>query len=206
MINPTPSHDKILDAALHLAAGQPWQAVTLPAIARQAGIDLIELYRTYPSRCSIVAALIKQTDQAVLAEGPADSDDDIKDRLFDLLMRRLDALDANKPAFHSIIKSYRQDPLAALPTLPGLWQAMVWTLETAGLPTTGIKGRLYVKGLLAVYIKTISVWLTDQTDDMAKTMAALDKALDQAGHLANLVNRACPQSPRPAADMQESQT
>lgn len=184
--------DKIIDAALGLAADRPWQQVTLPDIADAAGIGMADLYRHYASKGAIVAAFIRRINQAVLEDGPVDADDAIKDRLFDLLMRRFDALNDHRAAVTSIMNSYRQDPAPLFITLPELWQAMVWTLETAGLSTNGIRGRLYVKGLTGVYIKTVTHWLKDDSDDLSPTMAALDKALDQAGRLADILAKVCP--------------
>jgi hypothetical protein len=59
--------------------------------------------------------------------------------------------------------------------------SMGWMLDGAGLSAAGLKGRLRAKGLLAVWVWTLRAWERDTGDDLAATMAALDKALDRVG-------------------------
>ena len=53
-------------------------------------------------------------------------------------------------------------------------------LEAAGLSSSGLIGALRAKGLALVYGEAFRVWLGDDSKDMAKTMAALDRALRRA--------------------------
>ena len=87
----------IIAATLQLAAEKPWSEIPLAEIAAASGLSLIELYRLFPSKLAILDALARRTDAAVLA-APADADDAPRDRLFDVLMRRFDALVPYKPA------------------------------------------------------------------------------------------------------------
>ncbi len=81
----------IIAATLRLAAEKPWSEIPLAEIASAAGLSLIELYRLFPYKLAILDALARRTDAAVLAM-PGDADDPPRDRLFDVLMRRFDAL------------------------------------------------------------------------------------------------------------------
>ena len=60
-------------------------------------------------------------------------------------------------------------------------------LEAAGVSVSGVFGAARVKGLVVVYANAFRVWLNDSTEDMAKTMAALDKGL----RLAERMEKAC---------------
>jgi len=62
-------------------------------------------------------------------------------------------------------------------------------LEAAGLSADGLSGLAARKGLAAVYLSTMRTWVKDDSDDMATTMAALDKALDRAENVVNTVCR-----------------
>jgi len=42
-----------------------------------------------------------------------------------------------------------------------------------------LRGRLRVKGLSALYLSTLRVWFRDDSDDLSKTMAALDRGLSR---------------------------
>jgi len=176
-------HRDPIDAALSLAAEKGWRDLALADIAAGAGLSLAELYAQYPSKQAILAAYSRGIDMAVLAdtgkpEGPA------KDRLFDVLMRRLDKLDPHKAGLQRIAEDTARDPLAMVCGLARLDRSMAAMLEAAGISAAGLPGLLRTKGLAAVYLHGLRAWLRDESPDKAKTMAALDRALGRADRLA----------------------
>ena len=123
------------------------------------------------------------------AEGPADPADSARDRLFDLLMRRFDALQAHRGGLTAIAGEMRRDPAGALTHLPQLERSMRWTLEAAGLQSDGLLGIARIRVLALLYLSVLRVWLRDDTPDMARTMKALDGRLAQLEQLANTFER-----------------
>jgi len=184
----TPEHDdvreRLLRSALALAAAGGWHSASLGKVASDAGVPLAEAYAVFPTRLSLLGGLLSRTDERVLADGPADIDDTPRDRLFDVLMRRFDALAADRDGMRAIVRDMPGDPLNALLLAPCFAASMAWMLEAAGLPATGIGGALRVKGLAVVYLATLRTWLDDDSIDMAKTMATLDRNLQRADSLA----------------------
>jgi len=181
-------HRDALDVALSLAAEKGWRDLALADIAEGAGLSLAELYALYPSKQAILKAYSRKIDMAVLAEtekpeGPA------KDRLFDVLMRRLDKLDPHKAGLQRITEDTARDPLAMACSLARLDRSMAAMLEAAGIPAAGFAGLLRVKGLSAVYLQGLRAWFRDDSPDKAKTMAALDRALGRADRLASWAQR-----------------
>lgn len=176
--------ERLLRSALSLAAAGGWQAASLAAVAKDADVPLADAYAQFPTRLSILSGLLNRTDRKVLADGPADIDDAPRDRLFDILMRRFDALAADREGMRMIVRDMPGDPLNALLLAPCFAASMAWMLETAGLPATGVGGSIRVKGLAIVYLATLRTWLDDDSIDMAKTMAALDRNLQRADSLA----------------------
>ena len=63
---------------------------------------------------------------------------------------------------------------------------MRWTLDAAGVSTSGIAGALKVKFLVGVYLRALRVWLSDETEDFAKTMKVVDQSLAQAEALGGI--------------------
>ena len=59
-------------------------------------------------------------------------------------------------------------------------------LEAAGVSSSGLFGALRVKGLAMIYAEAYRVWLGDDSKDMAKTMATLDRALGRVERLISL--------------------
>lgn len=181
-----PKH--IVQTALDLAVSRGWYNTSLADIAAAAKVPLAQLYAIYPSKGAIVAAFSKQIDEQVLAAVAEEEEAEglPRDRLFDVLMQRFDALKPHKAAVEAILADAGRDPLAMLCDLPRFMPSMAWMLEAAGINSSGCAGALRAKGLACVYLSTLRVWLNDETPDMARTMAALDKRLRYAERLAEL--------------------
>src|SRR5512143_3443752 len=95
----TSDRDKAVDALMALLAEHPFERIGLAEVAGRAGLKLSELRAEFGSTLAIVGAHIKDIDRAVLAEGAADvADEPARERLFDVLMRRLEALAPYKEA------------------------------------------------------------------------------------------------------------
>jgi AcrR family transcriptional regulator len=173
--------DKILDATLALAEREGWRKASLGAIAGEAGVPLHQLYGEFRSRAAILSGLMARTDAAVLAATTgAGSEDTPRDRLFEVLMRRFDELKPHRAALKVIVRDLGSDPPTALCSAPAFLRSMTWMLEAAGLSSTGIRGSLRVRALAVLYLCVLRTFVTDDTADLAKTMAALDRRLTQA--------------------------
>src|SRR5437879_8172689 len=115
--------DRIIDAALRLIAQQGWRRLSLAAVAAEAGVPILTLYRAFPSKPAILRGFSRRIDEVVLAT-PRDSDaaadapgelgERPRDRVFDLLMRRFDALHPYREAIEVLGRELPTDPVAAL--------------------------------------------------------------------------------------------
>lgn len=182
--------DAIIDAALHLAETKGWARTSLAEIAAEAGLGLAELYARFRSKGAILEAFLRRIDRATLEGADAAQDGErVRDRLFELFMRRFDALQPHKPAVAALARELMRHPLAALCAGGRLLRSMAWIASVAGLPTGGPLGLLRLKALSAIYLYALRTWLGDDSQDHAKTMAALDKALSRAEMFANSVPR-----------------
>ncbi|WP_193367440.1 TetR/AcrR family transcriptional regulator [Pelagibius marinus] len=168
---------RIIEAAFALAAERGWRDLSLAEIAEAAGLPLSTVYPVFSSKQAILNGFTRQVDAAMLAEGAEDMDLPARDRLFDMIMRRFDALQPYKEGLGAILQDQLRDPLATCCGLGRLGRSMAATLEAAGFSTTGCRGVLRIKGLSAIYLSAVRVWLRDDSEDMAKTMAQLDKQL-----------------------------
>ncbi len=181
----TNPRDEAVLAALALAAEKGWMEVTMGDIARRAGIKPAELHDIFEERFDILAAFGRMLDRRVLAAiGEPDEGSSERDRLFEIMMERFDALNEHRDGVISILDSFLPDPKQAIVSLPHLCRSMAWMLDAAGIPTGGMKGVAKIMGLTALYLKTLRTWREDDSEDMAKTMAELDKNLASAEGLA----------------------
>src|SRR5260370_14432837 len=112
---PLSDRDKIIEAFFALLAEQAFEGIGYADLAARAGVSLATLRREFGSKLPIVAAYVKAIDRKVLAEGDADMvDEPPRERLFDVLMRRLEALAPDKAAIRSLMRSARRHPSLAL--------------------------------------------------------------------------------------------
>lgn len=172
------NRDRIIDAAMRLVAETGWRRLSMGAVAAEAGLPILEVYRAFGSRTAILRGFFRRIDEAVLAQPlEAEADERPRDRVFDLLMRRFDALAPYREALQVLGRELPTDPCAALAAGGRLLHAMAWMLEAAGIAAEGLRGIVAVKLTSAAYLATLRVWLRDESPDLAPTMAALDRRL-----------------------------
>ena len=179
---------KLIQQAMTLAAERGWRDLSMVEIAEASGFSLSQVYAEFRTKQEVLAGFSRMIDADVLAEGPAEAEDGpARDRLFDVVMRRFDALSPYRDALGHIAYDQLRDPLAACSGARELRRSMALMLETARIGADGIRGALRIKGLTAIYLVTLRVWLRDDSADMAKTMATLDGYLRRIEGLAERV-------------------
>ena len=183
----------IIDGALTLAASRDWARVGLGDIAEAAGVSLAELRDEFPSRSAIVAAYFATVDREVLAaRDPEMAGRPATERLFDVFMKHFDLLNAHRDGVCSIVRSSPSNPEAILCASVRLRRSMRWMLEAADLSSAGLRGQLRIKALCALYLSMLRVWLHDDSEDMGRTMAVLDRRLKRLDRLTRSLCRLAP--------------
>lgn len=173
-------NDPALQAFWRVLAGGGWPALTMRAVAAEAGVPLASLRQRFASPMAMLRAHAAAVDAAVIEGTIEDETSTPRDRLFDVLMRRLDMLQPNRAGIVRLMRDLPRDPLLALWLASEQPRTMRWMLEAAGLEATGPKGTLRAHGLGVVWLATLHAWAKDESEDLPATMAALDRALDQA--------------------------
>jgi hypothetical protein len=186
---------QLVASAFALGAEAGWQRVRAAAAARRAGLDLGLARERFGSRGGIIWKFGELADRAALL-GAAD-DGVVRDRLFDILMRRFDFLQAHRAGVVALLKFAPLDPALAVCLAKASLVSMGWLLEGAGVSATGVRGELTKRGLLVVWGLGVRAWLDDESPDLTATMAAVDTALTRADAL---VVRFMPGGAAPAAD------
>ncbi|MGA0393639.1 MAG: hypothetical protein ACO3MW_06205 [Rhodospirillales bacterium] len=180
--------ERLIAAMLDQAASEGWRTVTLQSISTAAKIPLSTVCEAFPSKQAILHAFLDDIDETVCAgTNPADQGEAPRDRLFDVLMRRFDVLEPHKQAIANILRDMPGDPIAGICGLNRFGKSMAVMLDAAHLSSPGLMGILKTKGLSLVYLNTVRVWLRDETPDLSKTMAALDKNLQRADQAAAMI-------------------
>jgi AcrR family transcriptional regulator len=189
---PASDRDKIIAAFLNLVAEKPVEQIGFAAIAEASGVSLAQLRGEFPSTLAILAAHIKSIDRAVLSQDFADVEEEpARERLFDVLMRRLEILSPHREAVRSLLRSARRNPPLAL-ALNGLAvRSQQWMLTAAGIGASGPLGMIRAQGLAALFGGVLRTWIHDDDPGLARTMAALDRALARGQRFAGLMEDLC---------------
>jgi AcrR family transcriptional regulator len=173
------SKSRVVHAALKLAAAKSWRRVSLAEIASGAGLSLSQLHALFRGKPMIIAACLRHFDQVALNGPKPGAKEKKRDALFEVLMRRFDALKPHRKAVASMLRDSIGDPTALL-GFKRLLVSMGWMLEAAGVSSAGLAGKTRRKILALVYLSVLVVFLNDASADLAKTMAVLDRRLTLA--------------------------
>lgn len=188
----TSDRDKAIEALMALLAEHPFEDIGLAEVAGRAGLKLSQLRAEFGSTLAIFGAHIKEMDRAVLAGGEADmAEEPPRERLFDVLMRRLEALAPYKDAVRSIMRSARRNPGLALALNAFAVRSQTWMLEAAGIGANGPRGALRAQGAALMFARVLSVWVDDDEDGLDRTMAVLDRGLASAERWSGFVDDLC---------------
>ena len=189
---PTTDREKIIAAFLALLADTPFERVALAEVAGAAGVSLAQLRDEFTSALAILAAHIKATDRAVLAADVSDmAEEPERERLFDVLMRRLEILAPHREAVRSLLRSARRDPPLALALNALAVRSQHWMLTAAGIGASGPRGMVRAQGLAMLFASVLRTWVDDDDPGHARTMAALDRALGRGQRLLGLMEDVC---------------
>jgi AcrR family transcriptional regulator len=195
--SPTPGPDggdrhKLIEAFMALLAERRFEELGFGDLAARAGVSLAACRAEFGSMLAVLAAYAKEIDRTVLAGLDTDLADELpRERLFDVLMRRLEALAPHKGAIRSLTRSARRNPPLAV-ALNGLTvQSMQWMLTAADINAAGPGGALRAQGLALLYASALRTWVDDDDPGLARTMAALDRELARGARWAGFLDTLC---------------
>ncbi len=190
---------RVLQSAMELAAQKGWNQMTLSDAARHADLSLDVVRKLFPCKSSLIIYLNRLADQNALKQSYQQQP--IPEYLFDLFMERFDTFQCYRQGFISAVHVLPLNLPLALFLHLSIQNSMKWFAEAAEIDTRGLRGLACIKGLTAIWILNMRVWLHDDSIDMAQTMASLDKSFKKARKFAHY----CVKSTVKTTDTQDSQ-
>lgn len=162
---------------LALAGERNWRNVTIFDIANAANVEVAALAGLSPSDA---ADVVDDHFDRAAAKGVTaiDATQGLRDRLFDLAMRRFEAMEPHR--FAVIALDRAMDGLGQAVAFARAGRTARWLLTLAGESVDGVDGAAKVQGLAVVLTRAHAAWKNDTDGDFVKTMAALDKGLRDA--------------------------
>ena len=188
---PADPKGKIIDALMKLAGERSFEDISIRDIASEAGLTLADFRDAFPSKGAVLAALSRRFDRAVLAQDSAElADENPRERLFDVLMRRLEAMAPYREGLREVSAWLRREPSAALAMNSVVLGSMRFMLEAADIEfEDGPAGSIKLQGLALVWAHIVGVWLDDDDPGLSKTMAELDRELTRGERAVANVDR-----------------
>jgi AcrR family transcriptional regulator len=186
------TRDRVIDALMALAAERDWDQIEIGDIAEHAELSLAEFRDLFPSKGAILAAFARRIDHAVLAGDNEDlASESDKDRIFDVLMRRFDALSPYKEALKRMTPALSRDPLSLAALNQVAMNSMRFMLASAGIDTEGPMGLIKLQGSVLMFAKLLDVWYHDEDPGLSRTMAAMDTELKRGGMVISRLDDLC---------------
>ncbi len=189
--------ERIIAAFMALLAEKSFEEIELAEVAARAGVSLGTMRGEFGSTLAIYAAHVKAIDRAVLEGGEGDmSEEPPRERLFDVLMRRIEALAPHKEAVRSLLRSVRRNPPLALALNALAVRSQQWMLAAADLHASGPRGVLRAQGLALLFARVLRTFVHDEDEGHARTMAVLDRELGRGARWVGFLDDLCRFVPR----------
>src|SRR5690606_525007 len=166
-------------AALSLAASGSWREVTLTKLADAANRPVSDYYGA--SIGEAVDCVEEAFDRAIGDNlDKLDDSQSVRDRLFELIMRRFEAMEPPRAAVMAMEQGQDRDPTLMAAAHQRHVRCARWVLAIAGLEADGMTGQARAQGLGVIIGQARAAWRGDTAGDFAKTMASLDRNLRRA--------------------------
>ena len=187
---PRDTRGKIVDALMELAAERRFDDISVRDICHAAGVSLADFRNSFPSKGAVLAGFSRRIDRAVLEQDTGElADESPRERLFDVLMRRLEAMAPYREGLREVTAWLRREPAAALAMNQAAMSSMRFMLEAAGIEAHGASGAIKLQGLALAWARVLRTWLDDDDPALSKTMAELDRVLTRGERAAAGVDR-----------------
>jgi AcrR family transcriptional regulator len=188
---PADARAKLVDALMELARERRFEDIAIRDICAAADVSLADFRDSFPSKGAVLAGLSRRIDRAVLTQGTEElADESPRERLFDILMRRLEAMAPYREGLRETTAWLRRDPAAAFAMNQTVLASMRFMLEAAGIEAEqGAAGAIKLQGLAFAWGRIVGVWLDDDDPGLSKTMAELDRELSRGERAVATVDR-----------------
>jgi AcrR family transcriptional regulator len=184
--------DKIVSAFMALLAEKRFEEIGFRDIAARSGLTLANCRAEFASTLAVYAAHLKDLDRKVLASGSADmAEEPPRERLFDVLMRRIEAMAPHREAMRSLLKSISRNPGLALGINGFAVRSHQWMLTAADIDAAGPRGMIRAQGLAMLFVSVLRTWIDDEDEGLARTMAALDRGLARGQRWSGMLDNLC---------------
>lgn len=165
----------IVDAALFLAGKQGWDAVSLADISKKSKLPLKTVSASFGDVWAVMEKALRTLETETTATVEKHLGDNWRDNLMEILMTRFELAQGHRDAYLAIAPAVMKHPKLVKRFGKSFYRTMERMLDLAGATCKKPFKPLGVAVMTALFLSLIHAWQEDDTPDLSKTMAAIDK-------------------------------
>ena len=171
-----------------------WEEFSIEKLSIREKIPINELKIYFKCKYSIVDRFSKLIDKNIESKLRIQDFENSskKDILFELMMMRFDEMDEFKSSLAKILDASKNKPLLISIITKNVMNTMDFFLELSNSYNNHAFDFLKKNFLFLIYSITFKTWLSDNTEDLSKTMAELDRLLSTAENFQQKVSSFLP--------------
>ena len=194
MNNSIETENKYIKKGFDLINDIGWEEFSLEKLSTKEKIPINDLKVFFKCKNSIVDKFSRMIDKKIESKLRIDDfkDSSKKDILFELIMMRFDEMESFKGSLVKILDVSKNKPLLISIITKNVMNTMDFFLELSNSYNNYAFDFLKKNFLFFIYSITFKTWLSDETKDLSKTMAELDKLLSTAENFQQKVSSFLP--------------
>ena len=185
---------KFIKKGFHLINDIGWDKFSLEKLSTKENIPVEDLKDLFKCKYSIVDKFSRMVDKNIESKLKIEDfkDSSKKDILFELIMMRFDEMEEFKGSLAKILDASRNKPLLISIITKNVMNTMDFFLELSDSYNNYAFDFLKKNFLFLIYSITFKTWLSDNTEELSKTMAELDRLLSTAENFQQKVSSFLP--------------
>ena len=172
--------EKISHKFVELGSEKPLDGISFEDLSMHCQIPVEAIKKHFRTTMDIVDGFVQPMNKSVLDDFDVDPDETVKEHLFDILMSYFDALQENRSFFLNLETYLASRPSLLLQRKSKIDQLFRDILIKCHVKINGLSGRFRLKAIETIFLASYREWKLDQSDDLSRTMAKLDKYLSMA--------------------------
>lgn len=182
--------EKLIILGFKLIEKKGWSYFSLKNLAKENKSDLESIKIFFKNKSQFLESFSEMIDNKVLANIDKDefNKNSIKDNLFELIMLRFENLNHFKTGLKILLSDLKKSPVELKKIMRKVLDSMDLFLEIANVKNNYLMDFIKVNIIFIIYSYVFNVWLDDQSSEMSKTMAELDKWLSKAEFYGKKIN------------------
>ena len=167
-----------------------WNDFSLEKLAKEESIKIEDLNFFFKDETKLIESFSEMIDEQVIKEVDLNefNENSVKDNIFELIMIRFEKLSPYKKSLDILLKQLRSKPKILKKLAKKIFNSLDLFLEISNAKSNYVFDFLKLNIMFIIYGYTFKIWLEDDSEDMGKTMAEVDKWLSEAEGYANKIS------------------